>query len=143
VVFSTFQANSRNAAEQIDGSVILKLLPTERLLVIGEYDLAVLEGQVLLLGATLTRPNQLYRVYAPSAHSLPVIRCSGEVDHARIQLYQTSSGLRTLKNLSPLFGRMFDDYAGPLGNEYKYHRPKSCRNKRSTFQTVSRPSRQN
>jgi len=137
-VFSTFRPNENNIFEQDDGSIMLKLLPAERLTVVGEYDLVVHEGEITIMGATLLPFEKLHRVYAPSSHSLPVIRCAAnpEVEYAKLQLRQTSGGLGSLKNLSPLFGKMFDKYLGPLGKNHKYRRTKGYSGRHSTFQLV-------
>lgn len=102
------------------------------MVVLGEYRLAVRKGRATLLGATLspdsTRPY--VDVYAPSSHSLPVIRyLESEDSEVIISLGQLKSGLRPLKKLSPLFSRLWNESAtvldGDVGSD-----------ERSSFQIV-------
>lgn len=135
-----FLADSNTVKEDTEGSVSLELAPGDRLVVIGEYDLLVQTGRVNILGATLRPSKMLHRVSTPASISLPYIRCPEEdVRNAKITLRQTGDGLGSLKNLSPLFSRLFDNFKGPLGSSYKYPRPKSRRISRSSFQIVSQP----
>lgn len=86
------------------------------------------------MGATLPSSQIRYRVSAPSSHSLPVIRCLGtDVHDAEINLYQCENGLDSLKSLSPLFGKLWNDGSGALGSEYQSMLQKI---KTSTFQIV-------
>jgi polynucleotide 5'-hydroxyl-kinase GRC3/NOL9 len=86
------------------------------------------------MGATLPSSQTRYRVSAPSSHSIPVIRCLGTyVNDAEIRLYQCENGLDSLKSLSPLFAKLWNDGSGALGPEYQSMLQKS---KTSTFQIV-------
>ena len=102
------------------------------MVVLGEYRLAVRKGRATLLGATLspdsTRP--FVDVYAPSSHSLPVIRyLESEDSEVIISLGQLKSGLRPLKKLSPLFSRLWNESATVLDGEVDS-------DERSSFQIV-------
>ena len=48
-------------------------------------------------------------MYAPSTHSLPVIKCVAGVDgEAEVEIKSCSSGLSRLRDLSPLFQRIWN-----------------------------------
>jgi polynucleotide 5'-hydroxyl-kinase GRC3/NOL9 len=83
--------------------------------------MTVLKGEITFLGATMTAADEAYTIYAPSSHSLPVIRCLGtELDSAEIVLRQHKSGLESLQTLSPLFAKIWNDGKGPFGSECEY-----------------------
>ena len=87
------------------------------------------------MGSILRPSKRLYRVFAPSSHSLPVIRClATDTESAELRLYPFEAGLRTLELLSPLFGKLWNEGPSPLGPEYKDLVQKS---KGATFQVVS------
>lgn len=100
-----------------DGSLCVKMLPTESLLILGQYDLWVKRGVVSLLGASLTAGPTLHRVFAPMTHSLPPIKCiSGEYfvsEYAELEIRSCTSGLERLKNVSPLYDAMWNESSGP------------------------------
>lgn len=76
---------------------------------IGHYDLWVKRGVVSLMGAKLHPSSQVYRVYAPSTHSLPVIKCvSGVNGEAEVEFKSCHSGIYRLKELSPLYQRIWN-----------------------------------
>lgn len=61
------------------------------------------------MGAKLHPSPRLYRVYAPSTHSLPVIKCvSGVGGAAELEIKSCHSGLHRLKDLSPLYHRIWN-----------------------------------
>ena len=61
------------------------------------------------MGAKLHPSIKTYRVYAPSTHSLPVIKCvSGVEGFAEIELQSCSSNLQGLKDLSPHYSRIWN-----------------------------------
>lgn len=61
------------------------------------------------MGAKLHPSPRLYRVYAPSTHSLPVIKCVAGTDGvAEIEVKSCHSGLYRLKDLSPLYQRIWN-----------------------------------
>ena len=96
--------------------------------------MSVQRGRITLLGANIQPSKSRYRVYVPLSHSLPVIRClATDINEAEICLHQFESGLDHLKPLSPLFGRLWNDGSGPLGQNYKT----LSKIKRSSFQIVS------
>lgn len=113
------------------------LTVSKRLVILGKFNISVRKGQVTLLGATLRASETSYTVFAPSTHSLPVLRCSAaEVNEAEIKLHQCDSGIDLLKPLSSLFGRLWNDDTGALGPEFE---SVLKRNKKSTFQIVLFP----
>lgn len=61
------------------------------------------------MGAKLHPSPASYRVYAPSTHSLPVIKSvAGMDDYAEVEIRSCSTGLRRLKNLSSLYHRIWN-----------------------------------
>jgi polynucleotide 5'-hydroxyl-kinase GRC3/NOL9 len=97
---------------------------------LGEYGLSVIRGQITVLGAVLNASDTVHHVHALSSHSLPVIRyLSSDIEVAEIRLIQYNSGLRSLKYLSPLFGRLWNESATVLGTE-------GDNTRRSSFQIV-------
>ncbi|OJD24482.1 hypothetical protein ACJ73_04158 [Blastomyces percursus] len=76
---------------------------------IGQYDIWVKRGVVSVMGAKLQPSPRLYRVYAPSTHSLPVIKCvSGVEDFAEVEIRSCNNGLCRLRNLSNLYHRIWN-----------------------------------
>jgi hypothetical protein len=73
----------------------------------------MLSGQISLLGATFSFTEELitYHVSALASHSLPVIRfLTADGDgRASFCIGQGNRGLRSLNQLSPLFGRLCHD----------------------------------
>jgi polynucleotide 5'-hydroxyl-kinase GRC3/NOL9 len=149
ITLSTFSPGDESIRELKDGILCLKLAPGEvyysypkldfsninqRLVILGQFEISVQKGRITLLGATLQPSKSRYRIYAPLSHSLPVIRClATDINEAEVCLYQCVSGLGHLKSLSPLFGRLWNDGSGPLGQEYKT----LLKLEKSTFQIVS------
>ncbi|TVY55558.1 Polynucleotide 5'-hydroxyl-kinase GRC3 [Lachnellula cervina] len=148
IPLSSFKPNKNNAKELKDGTVLLSLAPgefcliftdmAERLVLVGQCAITVKRGQITLLGATLQASKTLHKVYAPSSHALPVIRCMAtEIDAAEVCLHQYESGLGNLKSLSPLFGKLWNDGSGPLGSEFESRlgtkRDSTCQIVRSTL----------
>jgi polynucleotide 5'-hydroxyl-kinase GRC3/NOL9 len=87
------------------------------------------------MGSILQPSKQTHRVFAPSSHSLPVMRClATDPESAELRLHPLGVGLESLEPLSPLFGKLWNDGSGPLGPEYTILVQK---NKRATFQVVS------
>jgi polynucleotide 5'-hydroxyl-kinase GRC3/NOL9 len=79
------------------------------LVLIGQYDLWVKRGVVSVMGAKLHPSSRVYRVYAPSTHSLPVIKCVAGVDgEAEVEIKSCNSGLSRLRDVSPLYQRVWN-----------------------------------
>ena len=117
----------------------------QRLVVLGEYGLLVIRGQITILGATLSASETVYAVYAPSSHSLPVIRfLYSDNDKAEIRLHQSNSGLRSLRHLSPLFARLWNENSSLEPKDPNLSRQESpWRSQRSSFQIVWFPKSMN
>ena len=61
------------------------------------------------MGAKLHPSPRVYRVYAPSTHSLPVIKCVAGVEgEAEIEIKSCHSGIYGLRDLSPLYQRIWN-----------------------------------
>ncbi|KAK2763734.1 Polynucleotide 5'-hydroxyl-kinase grc3 [Arachnomyces sp. PD_36] len=87
--------------------VRMKLRTT--LVLIGTYDLWVKRGVVSIMGAKLHASPTSYRIYAPSTHSLPVIKSvAGMDDYAEVEIRSCSNDLYRLKHLSSLYHRIWN-----------------------------------
>lgn len=81
----------------------------QNVVLLGQYDLWVKRGVVSLMGAKLHPSPRSYRVYAPSTHSLPVIKCVAGVDgEAEIEVKSCHNGIQRLRYLSPLYQRIWN-----------------------------------
>ncbi|KFY63781.1 hypothetical protein V496_03736 [Pseudogymnoascus sp. VKM F-4515 (FW-2607)] len=120
VEFTTVKARGDRIVRDKGGGVRVKIAPGERVVVLGEYHFKVLKGRVSILGAALAPSGTIpyIPVYAPSSHSLPVIRyLESEDNEVIISLGQLKSGLRPLKKLSPLFSRLWNESETLLDGE--------------------------
>ncbi|KAI9717407.1 MAG: hypothetical protein M1812_004759 [Candelaria pacifica] len=110
---STFTPSTQNVLRNVKNGVVVKLKPGETLASLGQYDFRVRKGAVTLMGATLRKSPTLYRVHAPSTHSLPVVQCVGisqiASQDAEIEFGHCDDGLQSLRKLSPLFGRIWSE----------------------------------
>ncbi|KAG9248237.1 hypothetical protein BJ878DRAFT_476672 [Calycina marina] len=140
IAFSTYVPNSNNTSILRDGSLSLKLCPGERMIILGEYEISVQKGQIAILHMTLPASKKRYRVFAPSSHSLPVIRClATDANVAEISLHQSKSGLRELETLSPLFARMWNNE--PKMIDSQTFQLEESGEKSSSFQILLSPSK--
>lgn len=61
------------------------------------------------MGAKLHPSARAFRVYAPSTHSLPVIKCVSGVDgEAEVEIKSCKSGLARLRDISPLYQKIWN-----------------------------------
>jgi len=74
---------------------------------IGTYDILVIKGAVTIYGAILTADDGPRRVFAPSTHALPVIKCLSREAEVQIK-HVPGSGLVSLRIFSPLYGRFWN-----------------------------------
>ncbi len=89
------------------------------------------------MGVILHASSTAHRVYAPSTHSLPAIRCvpdpfSSTAQETKIEIVPCKSGLRLLRQLSPRFGRIWNDKRTPTEGTTT-----TAEVKRRTFSPVS------
>lgn len=108
-------ASGRRRYEYQESQWLLESLTRcQNLAVLGHYDLWVKRGVVSLMGAKLHPSPRLYRVYAPSTHSLPVVKCvSGVNGDAEVEIRSCRSGIYRLRDLSPLYQRIWNDESTP------------------------------
>lgn len=107
------------------------------LVLLGHYDLWVKRGVVSVMGAKLHPSPRLYRVYAPSTHSLPVIKCVSGVDGAaEIEVKSCHSGIYRLRDLSPLYRRIWNGKNTSADKLTLKNAPSSAKR---TFSVVSEP----
>ncbi|KAK8125832.1 protein GRC3 [Apiospora kogelbergensis] len=108
VRLSNFQPTKTNLKKKNDGKLHLRLSGGDRLVVLGNYGLRVISGEVTLNGALLKAADKTHWVSAPQCYALPVLRCS---DEAAIELapHPAAESLESLDTLSPLFRRLWND----------------------------------
>lgn len=106
---STWQPTSSNVLKDKKGRLRIHMEPGESLAIIGHYDLWVVSGVVMLYGAVLRASKNSYRVFAPSTHALPIIECVRQANMSTaVELSSCDSGIQSLAQLSPLFGRIWN-----------------------------------
>lgn len=87
------------------------------------------------MGAKLHPSPRVYRVYAPSTHSLPVIKCVAGVEgEAEIEVKSSHSGICHLRDISPLYERIWKRGNTAADKLTLRNTPK---NPRRTFSVVS------
>ncbi|EGE84314.2 grc3 [Blastomyces dermatitidis ATCC 18188] len=108
-LLSKSRIGSRNVVYRTVNAICIRLKLKMNVALIGQYDLWVKRGVVSIMGAKLHPSPRLYRVYAPSTHSLPVIKCvSGVEDYAEVEIRSYNNGLFRLRNLSNLYHRIWN-----------------------------------
>ncbi|KAJ5132355.1 hypothetical protein N7448_006513 [Penicillium atrosanguineum] len=106
---SKSRINKKDIVYADDSTLCVRIKEKMNLVLVGQYDLWVKRGIVSVMGAKLHPSSQVYRVYAPSTHSLPVIKCVAGVDgEAEVEIKSCSSGLSCLRDLSPLYQRIWN-----------------------------------
>ncbi|GFF49492.1 polynucleotide 5'-hydroxyl-kinase grc3 [Aspergillus udagawae] len=106
---SKTRLNKSNIVFSDEHTLCVRIKEKMTLVLLGHYDLWVKRGVISLMGAKLHPSPRLYRVYAPSTHSLPVIKCVAGVDgEAEIEVKSCNSGIYRLRHLSPLYQRIWN-----------------------------------
>ncbi|KAA8647215.1 hypothetical protein EYZ11_012039 [Aspergillus tanneri] len=106
---SKMRLNKSNIVYSDEHTLCIKIKENTSLVLLGHYDLWIKRGVVSLMGAKLHPSTRLYRVYAPSTHSLPVIKCVAGVDGAaEIEIKSCHSGIYRLRDFSPLYQRIWN-----------------------------------
>lgn len=82
----------------------------------------------------MSASDERYQVYALSSHSLPVIRCLDE-NGSQVRIYQSNTGLTSLKTLSPLFQRLSNQGHLQVSDKHQTSEQDKRTNK-STFQVI-------
>ncbi|KAL4763871.1 putative RNA processing protein Grc3 [Aspergillus foveolatus] len=111
VVFplSKSRLNKNNIVYSDEDTLCVRIQEKLSIVLIGQYDLWVKRGVVSLMGAKLHPSPRVYRVYAPSTHSLPVIKCvTGVNGAAEVEFKSCHSGITRLRDLSPLYQRLWN-----------------------------------
>ncbi|KAL8789074.1 MAG: hypothetical protein Q9213_001337 [Squamulea squamosa] len=108
----TFMPFNDRINGRLEDAVTIRL-DDNTLTLIGQYELWVRKGAVSLLGAVLHPSSAVYRVFAPSTHSLPVIRSVrnpyGPADQPiEVTITSLRCGIRSLKQVSPMFDRIWN-----------------------------------
>ncbi|KAI9735930.1 MAG: Polynucleotide 5'-hydroxyl-kinase grc3 [Cirrosporium novae-zelandiae] len=106
---STFGQNSKNIIESTKKSLRIRMDPQDRLTIIGQYNVWVAKGFVVILGFAMEAGPKIYTIFGSSTHSLPVIEVPRECKGgAEIVISHHYDHLRRLKEYSPLFGRIWN-----------------------------------
>ncbi|OOQ86539.1 Polynucleotide 5'-hydroxyl-kinase grc3 [Penicillium brasilianum] len=106
---SKARLNKSNILYADDNTMCIRIKEKTNLALLGQYDLWVKRGVVSLMGAKLHPSARVYRVYAPSTHSLPVIKCvSGVEGEAEVEIKSCKSGLTRLRDISPLYQKIWN-----------------------------------
>ncbi|KAL4872366.1 hypothetical protein BDV12DRAFT_162080 [Aspergillus spectabilis] len=106
---SKIRLNKSNIVYSDEHILCVRIQEKLSIVLIGHYDLWVKRGVVSLMGAKLHPSPRVYRVYAPSTHSLPVIKCVTGVDGAaEVEFKSCHSGISRLRDLSPLSQRVWN-----------------------------------
>ncbi|KAK2792268.1 Polynucleotide 5'-hydroxyl-kinase grc3 [Onygenales sp. PD_12] len=126
-LLSKTRLTKSNIVYRTENAICIRLkLKMKNLALIGQYDLWVKRGVVSVMGAKLHPNPRLYRIYAPSTHSLPVIKCvSGVEDYAEIEIRSCNNGLFRLKNLSNLYHRIWNSKEAVPGSILQTEQPVS------------------
>ncbi|KAL2801270.1 hypothetical protein BJX66DRAFT_346082 [Aspergillus keveii] len=106
---SKTRLNKSNTVYSDEHTLCVRIREKMSMVLIGHYDLWVKRGVVSLMGAKLHPSPRVYRVYAPSTHSLPVIKCVSGVDGAaEVEFESCHSGIYRLRDLSHLYQRIWN-----------------------------------
>ncbi|KAI4234608.1 MAG: hypothetical protein L6R40_006692 [Gallowayella cf. fulva] len=116
----TFIPSKDSLRGQTEDAVTLRLDGTT-LTLVGQYEIWVRKGAVSILGAVLYPSSISHRVFAPFTHSLPTIRPIrnpfGPAEQpVEITISSFHSGIRSLKQVSPMFGLLWNE-ANVLSND--------------------------
>ncbi|KAM0324828.1 hypothetical protein ACHAQA_007794 [Verticillium albo-atrum] len=125
--FSTFRPNKQNARKLTGGVLQLRLITSERFLVLGSFGVRVISGEVTIAGATLYKSDDITWAHAAHCHAIPVLRCS-EDTKLELHPHPRAPELRRLERLSPMFRGLWNEPAKPG--------PKAQGEPRDTFQII-------
>lgn len=102
---STLAADKFSTISDEPDRLTLKLEPEETATFIGEYDLEVRSGIIMVYGAVLRAGPKPHRIFAPTTHALPVIVAKGGV--AEIVVISTNRSMHGLSKVSPLWTKLW------------------------------------
>ena len=105
----------------------------QKLVLLGVYDLWIRKGSIIILGALIHASPKLYRIYAPSTHSLPSIHHTqdphdGQTRQSEITIISCKTNILLFGHISPAFRRIWNHVAPSqhepvdhaLGRSYSY-----------------------
>ncbi|KMP01890.1 GRC3 protein [Coccidioides immitis RMSCC 2394] len=109
--------SNKDVLYKTNDTICIRLREKTTITVLGQYDLWIKRGVVSIFGAKLPPSTQIYRVYAPSTHSLPVIKTVAGVDgYAEIEISSCRNGLPYLRHVSDLYRRIWSGKQASSGN---------------------------
>ncbi|KMU90302.1 GRC3 [Coccidioides immitis H538.4] len=116
-VTSSGAISNKDVLYKTNDTICIRLREKTTITVLGQYDLWIKRGVVSIFGAKLPPSTQIYRVYAPSTHSLPVIKTVAGVDgYAEIEISSCRNGLPYLRHVSDLYRRIWSGKQASPGN---------------------------
>ncbi|KAL8676042.1 MAG: hypothetical protein Q9186_007397 [Xanthomendoza sp. 1 TL-2023] len=109
---SQFVPTNKDTTSCSKDSITIRL-DDDTLTLIGQYEIWVRKGAISILGAVLYPSSAVHRVFAPSTHSLPVIRpvrnpFGPPEQPIEITILSFQCGIRLLKHVSPMFGLVWN-----------------------------------
>ncbi|KAL1303201.1 hypothetical protein AAFC00_006621 [Neodothiora populina] len=113
---SSFRSRKMAVLSESPDRLVLKLKADETATFIGEYDLQVISGIVMLSGAALRAGDRTYRVFAPGTHALLTVIAKGGA--AEIAVISTTTSMAGLSKVSPLWGKLWNaqDFKDSVAN---------------------------
>lgn len=122
---STFRPSKTNVLSDVPERLVLKLRADETVTFIGEYNLHVISGIIVVYGAAIRAGDKPHLVFAPSTHALPALTAKGGA--AEIAIVSTGLSMVGMNKLSPLWGRIWNardakdgDHSDDSGNRRSF-----------------------
>ncbi|KAK5995657.1 Polynucleotide 5'-hydroxyl-kinase GRC3 [Cladobotryum mycophilum] len=106
--YSSFLLSKNNCRITPNGVLQLRLKDSERFLILGNYGIRVLTGEVAVSGAIFRPSEKIHWIHAPHCHSIPVLR-TPERTSLEIHNDPNFDDFRKLDRLSPLFKKIWND----------------------------------
>ncbi|ROT35775.1 GRC3 protein [Sodiomyces alkalinus F11] len=106
--FSTFKLTKQNSRKLSGGILRLKLVESERFVVLGSFGVRVINGEVTVAGALLRPSESIAWIHASHSYAIPVLRCSDETS-LELHPHPNAAELRGLEKLSPLFRGLWNE----------------------------------
>lgn len=110
---SSFVPTKHDFIEKTSATCTFSLKAGDTLTLAGQYEIWVRKGAISILGAVLHQSSVAHRIYAPSIHSLPLIKAISNPfglprQQTIITISSCNSGLRLLRQVSPRFAHLWN-----------------------------------
>lgn len=103
---STWRPTKHNVLEKTDDTIIIRMSTQDTATFLGQYSFEVKSGVVTVYGASYAADGKSRRVFAPSTHALPAIKCLS--NEAVVELSKCSHTMRSLSRMSPLYRHIWN-----------------------------------